>query len=308
MRPAHFDVAPLRCHALLDSGGGEKLERYGNLVLARPEPQALWRRRLPDAEWKAADLTFERESDRGGRWRLGPTARSEARGKEPAWAVDVPPAKLWIRPTPFKHVGLFPEQSTNWRAVTRLASTFGGEGPPRLLNLFGYTGAASVLAALAGYEVTHVDASRLALDGCRQNAELSGFTGPGLRFVLEDALSFAQRELRRGAKYHVVLLDPPHYGRGPKGQKWQLEDHIAALVETAVGLTAERALVVLSTYAVGHSPLAFSNLFLNQGGDGLAAGELVLEEEPRQGLVRRTLSQGFCARWWRGLEARDVLP
>ncbi len=306
-----FAPAPFAAHALLDSGSGEKLERFGPVLLRRPEPQALWRPRLDGDAWDRAHLRFERESDRGGRWRSGPAAPAEARGREPAWQVELPsnasPARVWIRPTPFKHVGLFPEQAVNWGRIERLAPRFREHGEARLLNLFGYTGAASVLAALAGYRVTHVDASRLALDACRQNAELNPLPEGSLRLLLEDALAFARREARRGTRYQVVLLDPPHYGRGPKGQKWQLEEHLVELLEAVAELLAERSLVVLSTYAVGHSPLAFENLLAEFPGGEVRAGELALEEEPRAGLRARRLSQGFCALWWRGLDGAEVL-
>ncbi len=308
MRPAHFEFQPLAGHGLVDSGGGEKLERFGTALLRRPEPQALWRPRLPAADWERADLVFERETDRGGTWRVRPGSPNLVQGRDPAWTIEVGPATLWIRPTPFKHVGIFPEQAANWRVLERLSTRGAGGEPLRLLNLFGYTGAASVLAALHGCRVTHVDASRLALDGCRQNAVASGVPDGRLRYVLEDALVFARREVRRGAKYSIVLLDPPHYGRGPKGQKWQLEEHLAELVELAGALSAERALIVLSTYAVGHSPLAFANLLDALEGGETAAGELVLVEESRAGLPARSLSQGFCARWWRGFEPADILP
>jgi 23S rRNA (cytosine1962-C5)-methyltransferase len=201
-----------------------------------------------------------------------------------------------IRPTPFKHVGLFPEQAPNWRLVEELRARF--EGRPRLLNLFGYSGVASVLAARAGYEATHVDASRAALAWTRENQALSSLPDNALRVVLEDALQFARREARRGARYEVVLLDPPHYGRGPKGEVWRFEERIAELVEAVRGLLAERSLVVLSTYAIGCSPLTFQNLLAELGPGRVEAGELALLEEGGG----RLLPCGFCARHLRGLE------
>ncbi len=199
-----------------------------------------------------------------------------------------------MRPTPFKHVGLFPEQATNWAWVAERRTLLGVERP-RLLNLFGYTGLASVLALRHGFEVTHVDASRMALTWARENARLSGCEDGAMRVVLEDAPRFAQRELRRGASYHGILLDPPHYGRGPKGEKWQFERAIAPLIETCSGLLAERGFLVLSTYAIGTSPLALGGLLGDLEGGEVEAGELALPEEDGG----RRLPAGFCARWWR---------
>ena len=300
-----FPIAPLSSVELLDSGDGRKLERFGPHVLDRPDPQALWRRSLPEAVWRAADLVFERESDRGGLWRT----RGGKRLREPeGWKLELregSPAALWIRPTPFKHVGLFPEQAANWSWVAEQRPALGER--PKLLNLFGYTGAASLMARLAGYDVTHVDASRTTLAWLKENAAASGLGERDLRLVLEDAPSYVKREARRGASYAGILLDPPHYGRGPKGQKWQFESDMARLLSACGQLLEERAFLVLSTYAIGYSPLAFENVLseppvFSEG--SVEAGELALQEserEDRRGPARR-LPCGFCVRWSRGLE------
>ena len=169
MQPSVFTPPPFPDHALLDSGEGEKLERFGEVVLRRPDPQALLRRRLPARDWKAADLTFVRESDRGGRWEPGPGARPFLRAAEPSWTVRYRDARLVCRPTPFKHVGLFPEQAANWAWIEGARQALDVE-EPRLLNLFAYTGAASLLAARAGWHVTHVDASKASLAGSAPSA------------------------------------------------------------------------------------------------------------------------------------------
>jgi 23S rRNA (cytosine1962-C5)-methyltransferase len=309
LTPAHFDAVPLRGHALLDSGDAWKLERYGEYVLARPDPQALWRPRLAREEWERADLVFERESDRGGTWRRGEHAKRTAPEQ---WVVEhdafdaraTRDSRFVCRPTPFKHVGLFPEQATNWRWLAELAPKLkSGGAAPKLLNLFGYTGAASVLATQAGYAVTHVDASRASLAWARENAVASGLAEDAWRVLLEDAPAFVKKERRRNTRYQAILLDPPHYGRGPKGEKWQLEEQLAALVDDACALLDERAVLVLSTYAIGCSPLAFSNLLADHGGAGatIEAGELVLAEEACAGLASRLLPCGFCARLARGV-------
>lgn len=301
MQPAVFDAPRFPDHELLDSGAGEKLERFGPVVLRRPDPQALWRPRLAPERWAAAHLAFERDPKSGGRsgsWRAHRDAPREARGSEPAWRVGFGGATFVVRPTPFKHVGLFPEQAANWvwleRATPRL-----GEQRPRLLNLFGYTAAASVLALRQGWEVTHVDASRTSLAWARENLAASGLAEDAMRLVLDDALAFARREVRRGARYQAVLLDPPHHGRGPKGERWQFEELLAELLDACAGLLAERALLVLSTYAIGSSPLAFANLLSELPGGAVEAGELAL---PESGAGARRLPCGFCARWWRGFE------
>jgi 23S rRNA (cytosine1962-C5)-methyltransferase len=312
--PAHYPCVPLAAHALLDSGGGWKLERYGELVLARPDPQALWRTRLAPERWQAAHLRFERESDRGGRWERGSAALPAGvewppRAGELEWEIELEGARCALRLTPFKHLGLFPEQAVHWRWTRALAlEGFGarasGADRPRLLNLFGYTGIASVLAARAGFAVTHVDAARGALAWTRENARRSGLTEGALRLVHDDALAFARREQRRGARYEGILLDPPHYGRGPKGEKWQLETSLAPLVEACGALLAPRAFLLLSCYAVGYSPLALENLLAELGAGERCAAELVLREEPGAQAAAgaaRYLPCGFSARFVREL-------
>ncbi|MEO0649288.1 MAG: SAM-dependent methyltransferase [Planctomycetota bacterium] len=297
MEPAVFEPVAFDDHQVLDSGDGAKLERFGDRRLVRPDPQALWPASGTRAEWERADLVFHRESDRGGQWQPGPRAATSGRSRR--WTVEFPVdgarrAVFEIEPTPFKHVGLFPEQATNWRWVAERRERLGER--PRLLNLFGYTGAASVTAALAGYDVTHVDASKVSLDACVRNAEASGLGPKPFRVLLEDASAFVEKERRRERRYDAVLLDPPHYGRGPKGQKWELERGLAPLLEGVRDLLAERALCVLSTYAVGHSPLALANLMAALGPGKVEAGELVLPESGG-----RLLPCGFCARFERGL-------
>ncbi len=294
MQPQVFPSVPLRDYQLLDSGGGEKLERWGDVVLRRPDPQALWRKHLEDKDWDGADWSFVRESDRGGHWLNG---RGKPLPENRRWLCQLLTGKFWIQPTAFKHVGAFPEQASNWHLLPNLFASL-NLPKPRLLNLFGYTGLASCLARQAGFEVTHVDASKQSLNWAAENAQACGLGEKGVRWILEDALTFAQREVRRGSRYHVVLLDPPHYGRGPKGQKWQLESGLAALLEAARDLLEERALLILSTYAVGYSPLAFQNLLAEFGEGVIQAGELAL---PTEG-SGRLLPAGFCARFWKGMQ------
>ncbi len=294
--PAVFPPVELDGYQLLDSGEGEKLERFGDRVLRRPDPQALWPRAASPRAWADADLTFVRESDRGGRWerrasRRGRGAPGGGADQRIEWDVQALGATFVMRATPFKHVGLFPEQASNWRFLLDRLDERGASGA-KLLNLFGYTGAASVLAARAGAEVTHVDASRAAVRWTRDNAERSGLGERGLRLVCEDAVDYARRAARREERYDLILLDPPHYGRGPKGQKWQLETGLTGLLDAALGCLVPGGALILSVYAVGTSPLALANLFEGREGLRVSAGELALE--PREG--RRRLPCGFCVR------------
>jgi 23S rRNA (cytosine1962-C5)-methyltransferase len=289
-----FAFPGLDGYQLLDSGHAEKLERFGPYVLRRPDPQALWRPRLAESEWGNADFIFVREDDRGGKWR-------KKRSNQPIeWQMEVGDASFRIHPTPFKHVGLFPEQASNWAWVEErrqeLAPQLAGERP-KLLNLFGYTGAASILAAKAGWFVTHLDASKASLDWANVNAQASGTPSDGIRWLLEDALKFTEREVRRGNRYHGILVDPPHYGRGPKGEKWQFQDGIARLLEACHRLLEDYSgsFLVLSTYAIGFSPMAFENMLNEFEGGEVQSGELWLPE----GDGARRLPCGFCSRWKR---------
>ena len=289
-------------YALLDSGGGEKLERFGTLVLRRPDPQALWRRHREPRVWDAADLSFERDPESGGKrgtWRAR-GSNPVAALPEPRWSIGWRKLGFEIRPTAFKHVGVFPEQAANWDLIERAAVCFAGE-KPALLNLFGYTGIASLVAARAGFAVTHVDASKASLAWFEVNQQDSCMENVPIRIVLDDALAFARREVRRKARYAAILLDPPHYGRGPKGETWQFEEHLAPMLEACRELLAPRGFLVLSSYAIGFSPLAFSNLLAEFEGGRVVADELALAEERKSG-APRFLPAGFCARFARGIE------
>ena len=294
-------------YLLLDSGNGEKLERFGNSVLRRPDPQALWHPRLDRQAWRRADLSFVRESDRGGRWQAGGGGK---RGPKP-WEMDVFDARVQIRPTPFKHVGLFPEQSANWHWVGQQLQGQNSSSSTKqtVLNLFGYTGVASILAAQAGADVTHVDASKSSITWAAENAQLSGLGERAIRWICDDAAAFAAREVRRGRKYTGILLDPPHYGRGPKGEKWQFEQHIAPLLDACRQLLDpdRPSWLILSTYAIGYSPIAFENMLREFGSGQVETGELALPEDASGwngagGLEEasgRLLPCGFCARYLR---------
>ncbi len=293
-----FPWEPIDGYALLDCGHGEKLERVGEVLLRRPDPQAMWKPLRDEAAWAAADLRFVRESDRGGRWEPGSAARRDVPRQ---WELKHRGATLLVRPTPFKHIGVFPEQSGNWAftagQLTALRAGWPAGERPALLNLFGYTGAATVLATLAGAFVTHVDASKPALRWAHENAAASGLAPDAVRWIEDDAAVFVRRERKRGRRYHGIVLDPPPYGRGPDGQTWTFEEHIADLLADCAALLADGpAFLVISCYAVGTSPLAFLNLLADIGPGQRVAGELAIPQAESE----RLLPAGLCGRWWRG--------
>ena len=237
-------------YELIDSGDFEKLERFGRYVVRRPEPQAIWRRSLTEEEWRRlADASFLRDgrSEERGEWRL----RS---GMPSRWTVDYAYEGMRLRMrlglTSFKHVGLFPEQAANWNFIYDNCVRMRAEGrTPKVLNLFAYTGGATLAARAAGADTTHVDS---VMTWARENMEQSGLEG--VRWIVEDALKFVQREVRRGNRYNGIILDPPAYGRGANGEKWILEDNIGEMLECCARLLEPRgAFLVLNLYSMGLS-------------------------------------------------------
>lgn len=257
LTPTHWTT-----YELLDSGGFEKLERFGEYVLARPEPQALWAKSLPESEWgKQANAVFKKEkgnraTDRAerGEWIRKPGMPERWNSTYRHGRLDLT-FKLAL--SSFKHVGLFPEQAANWDYLAEHLPTF--PGTPKVLNLFAYTGVASLAARACGAEVTHVDAVKPVITWSRENMELSGLDN--IRWVVEDALKFVKREARRGNRYQGLILDPPAYGRGPDGEKWVLEEHLADLLATCRELLdPERHVFILNLYSLGFSALIAENL------------------------------------------------
>ena len=240
-------------YELIDSGDFEKLERFGRYVVRRPEPQAIWRRSLTEEEWRRlADASFLRDgrSEERGEWRLrsGMTSR---------WTVDYAYEGMRLRMrlglTSFKHVGLFPEQAANWNFIyDNCMRMRAEERTPKVLNLFAYTGGATLAARAAGADTTHVDSVKQVVTWARENMEQSGLEG--VRWIVEDALKFVQREVRRGNRYNGIILDPPAYGRGANGEKWILEDNIGEMLECCARLLEPRgAFLVLNLYSMGLS-------------------------------------------------------
>jgi 23S rRNA (cytosine1962-C5)-methyltransferase len=280
-------------YVLLDSGDGRKLERFGRFTVERPESQALWRPVLEPGAWLRADATFKAsgaddEGD-GGRWRTN-TAVPET------WPVRVLDITMLCRLTNFRHLGLFPEQLPHWEWMIGWLRADRGR-PQRVLNLFAYTGAASLLAAKAGAEVTHLDASRKAIAWAKQNQAVSRLGEAPIRWILDDARKFAAREVRRGNRYQLILIDPPKFGRGPSGEEWDVFAHLAPLLRDCAQLLAPgHAALVLTTYAIRASALAMDGLMREclEGRRGvMESGELAVIEQSRG----RLLPTSLYTRW-----------
>jgi 23S rRNA (cytosine1962-C5)-methyltransferase len=264
-------------YALLDSGGGRKLERFGAVIVDRPEPQALWSRQRGADVWGRAHAVFSASADdeEKGKWRLDKAVPE-------SWPVDVGGVCVTCRLQGLWHVGLFPEQAPHWDWTLAQIGRVTGERP-RVLNLFAYTGAASLLAARAGAEVTHVDASKKAIQWAKDNQAASGLGDAPIRWIVDDAAKFVAREVRRGKTYHAILIDPPKFGRGPEGEVWDLFQALPGLMKNAAQLlAAENSAMVLTVYAIRASALAFEQLaadVLSERGGRLSAGELALSAE-----------------------------
>ena len=274
-------------YGLVDSGNGRKLERYGRFTVVRPEPQCLWTPHLPASAWDAADAVFDpSDEEDAGRWKL--------KGKPPeTWPLAWGGVTFSGRFTSFRHLAFFPEQAANWEWLD--AAVRGAGSQPKVLNLFGYTGVASLVMAKAGAAVTHVDASKRAVAWARENAELSGLST--IRWIVEDAKKFVAREVRRGSKYEGIILDPPKYGRGPDGEVWRLFEDLPELAGLCAELLSENAkFLVLNAYAERISGAALSGLLadkLKGRGGRIEWGELALVQEDGA----REIGMSFFARW-----------
>ena len=243
---------PWEDYELLDTGGGRKLERYGPYRIVRPEPQAMWRPGLPESDWNSADAVFDSEgTEEGGRWRVSSSMPE-------SWVMGYKNLRFKVQLTPFRHLGVFPEQASHWDWMTERITEAKAKGQPvKVLNLFGYTGIASLAAAAAGAEVVHVDASKKAIAWARENQRLSGLEDKPIRWIEDDAMAFLKREVRRGNKYHGIVLDPPKFGRGNTGQVWRLMEDLLELLHFSQAVLATRPLFLLLTvYAIRASYLS----------------------------------------------------
>lgn len=234
-------------YELIDASDGERLERWGDYLLVRPDPQVIWSSGRPAAGWRDADGIYRRSDKGGGAWVV-----NNLPGQ---WTIGYGKLKFTLRPMGFKHTGLFPEQSANWDWFGPLIKRSGRL--VSLLNLFAYTGGATLAAAAAGASVCHVDAARGMVGQARENAALSGLESAPIRYIVDDCRAFVEREIRRGRKYDAVIMDPPSYGRGPSGEVWKIEDNIDSLVSLCAGLLSDNPLFFLiNSYTTGLSPLA----------------------------------------------------
>ncbi|MBS0491935.1 MULTISPECIES: class I SAM-dependent methyltransferase [unclassified Phenylobacterium] len=276
-------------YALLDSGGGRKLERYGPYTVVRPEPQAMWDPRLPQDAWDKADAVFDpSDEEDAGKWRF--------RGKpKESWPMAWGDVRFHARFTAFRHLAFFPEQAANWAWLDQRVRALPGQ--PRILNLFGYTGVASLVCAAAGAHVTHVDASKKAIAWARENAALSGLDDRPIRWICEDARRYVQREVRRGSRYDGIILDPPKYGRGPDGEVWRLFENLPELSALCAELLGENAsFLLLNAYAERISGAALSSLCaakLCGRAGAIDWGELTLVEDAGD----RQIGMSFYGRW-----------
>jgi len=261
-------------YELLDCGNSEKLERFGERILIRPEPQAIWDKGLSEEEWeRLADTRFRARSATTGNWlkkKASLPDRWHLRYKTPD--LDL---KFRLALTSFKHVGVFPEQAVNWDFIASSIKKI-KTSQVRFLNLFAYTGGASLAARQAGADTTHVDSIKQVITWGNENMQLSGLDN--IRWIVDDAIKFVKREVRRGKKYHGIILDPPAYGHGPKGEKWKLEDHINNLIKEVIRLLDEKEhFLVLNTYSLGFSALVVKNLMESVSGTPPEIGELYLQ-------------------------------
>jgi 23S rRNA (cytosine1962-C5)-methyltransferase len=285
-----FDAKDWIDYELLDTGGGEKLERWGTYVLRRPDPQIIWPLEKEGGQWLKADAHYHRSTSGGGQWDF----RTDLPER---WTISYDSRlKFYIKPTGFKHTGLFPEQAVNWKWM--MDKIEGAGRPIKVLNLFAYTGGASVACAAAGAEVCHVDASKGVVQWAKENLHLSGLGTRPVRFITDDVFKFVQREQRRGSKYDAIIMDPPSYGRGPNGETWKLEDDLFPFIQTCMSILSDTPLFLLiNSYTTGISSTVLQNILtmamkLKFGGT-ISSGEIGLPIT-YSGL---TLPCGILARW-----------
>ena len=289
-------------YELLDSGDGLKLERFGSYVFARPESQAMWRRALPQKDWDAADAVFQPTAEEsGGHWIEKKKLPNKWEMKYPLPLTPTPlplgegQLRFWVMTTPGRHLGVFPEVASHWDFMAGLVRE--ANRTVKVLNLFGYTGLASLATAAAGAQVTHVDASKKSVGWARENQALSGLNDKPIRWIVEDAIKYMQREEKRGVKYDGIILDPPKFGRGPKGEVWEVYKSLPNLFEICRACLSDSPLFVITTlYAVRASAIhvaqALDEMMKKYKGI-MDSGELVTRETS----ANRLLSQAVYARW-----------
>lgn len=239
-------------YKVIATGDGEKLEKWGDITLLRPDPQVIWHAKTPLASFKGVDAVYERSRTGGGMWKYNRNVPSE-------FTISWRDLTFSLKLMGFKHTGLFPEQAVNWDRMMKLIS--GASREISVLNLFGYTGAASVACLKAGAKVCHVDSAKAMVERAGENVRLSGLDNSGMRYIIDDCFKFCQREIRRGKKYDAIILDPPSFGRGPNGEKWKIEEGISELCELVAKLLSDNPLFVcLNSYTTGLQPTVMANI------------------------------------------------
>jgi len=275
-------------YELLDSGDGAKLERFGKYVLVRPDRGILWQRSLSAESWDAADAEFVPAENAEGRW-------ERKRDVPERWLMRYGNLSFWARLTPFRHTGVFPEQAPHWDWMSEKIKS--AERPVSVLNLFAYTGIATLAAANAGASVTHLDASKPAIAWAGENAEASKLRDKPIRWILDDAIKFVKREGRRGKRYDGIIIDPPVFGRGPQGEVWRFAKSFPLLIQACKTILSEQPLFVVTTaYEIEESSLMLGNIladWLGARGGTISMGELVLQSKASH----RPLSTSVYARW-----------
>jgi 23S rRNA (cytosine1962-C5)-methyltransferase len=256
-------------YTLIDAGGGERLERWGDVTVIRPDPQAFWPRR---GKWPAPDMHYHRSKSGGGSW------EALNKGLPEKWTIGWNDLLFTVKPTGFKHMGLFPEQAVNWqwmRSVIKKAKR-----PVRVLNLFAYTGGATLACLSAGADVTHIDAAKGMNAQAKENIALSGFSAKPHRVLADDVNKFVAREIRRNSTYDAIILDPPVFGRGPTGEMWRLEENLFQLVANCNRLMSKNPLfILLNAYTAGFSPYSYGNVLQAATGAAVEVSEIGLRTE-----------------------------
>lgn len=276
-------------YEVIDTSNGEKLERWGKYILLRPDPQVIWDTPKQAKEWKKLNGHYHRSNKGGGEW--------EFFGLPDEWNIHYGNLTFRLKPFSFKHTGLFPEQAVNWDWVSDIIRTAGR--PLKILNLFAYTGGATLAAARAGAAVTHVDASKGMVAWAKENAAASGLSDAPIRYLVDDCVKFVEREIRRGSTYDGIIMDPPSYGRGPKGEIWKMEDHIYSFIKLAASLLSKDAeFFLINSYTTGLQPAVLSymlhTVIASKRGGQVSASEIGLPVR-ESGLI---LPCGASGRWF----------
>ncbi|MCL6096117.1 MAG: class I SAM-dependent methyltransferase [Patescibacteria group bacterium] len=274
-------------YELIDSGKGQRLERFGKYTLVRPDPQIIWKPQKENSVWEKADVVYLQNGSKGN-W--------NNKGKVPEkWLIKYKTLSFYCKLTPFKHTGVFPEQCLHWDFMEEKLKGFNGQA--NVLNLFGYTGISSLVCAANGARITHVDASKPSISWARENQEASGLLQKPIRWILDDALKFTQREVKRNVKYDAIIMDPPIYGHGPEGETWDFNESFPKLIELCRQvLSANPLFIVVNAYAISSSSIMLLNVlqdYLGDLGGNFEYGELTLQEKDSE----RLLSTGIFGRW-----------